>query len=144
LAKGKGEKEMSLHALYTLGYTGLKPEQLKTVAEKLGAVVADIRLAPRSRVPHWNYGNLNELLKPNYVWVRQWGNVNYKRGGEIKLYEPIDGATVIMNLLLKSKVILLCACKDYRTCHRSVAANLLASETRIMHMELNDVLELCK
>lgn len=41
-----------MQPLYTFGYTGKSPDELRALAAQLDALVADIRFSPRSRVPH--------------------------------------------------------------------------------------------
>ncbi len=54
--------------IYTFGYTGKKPSDLKAEAERLDAVVVDIRFSPNSRVPHWRM----TTLLPAGTITRQW------------------------------------------------------------------------
>src|SRR3989304_1754216 len=49
------------YKLYTLGYTGLKPETILAAAEYLNALIVDIRISPLSRVPHWNQAHLRQV-----------------------------------------------------------------------------------
>lgn len=123
--------------LYTLGYTGLKPERLKAIAEQLDAVVADIRYSPRSRVPYWNAGPLARLLGDRYQNVKALGNVNYAGGGPIKLSNPEAGAKAIKHLIKHHAVILLCACKEVAHCHRKQAAEFVGAKLRIEIEHLN-------
>ncbi len=69
-----------MNQIYTAGYSGHTPQQLKTVADSLGAFVVDIRYAPYSRQPGWSKAELETLLGDSYRWVSEWGNVNYKSG----------------------------------------------------------------
>jgi hypothetical protein len=53
--------------------------------DTLGAVLVDICLVARSRIPHWNKGRLEELLGADYMHLPSLGNLNYKRGGAIEI-----------------------------------------------------------
>lgn len=112
--------------VYTIGYTGRKPESIKEIVTTLGATLLDIRLSPRSRVPHWNEGPLRALLGDRYRHVRALGNVNYKAGGPIQILDYAAGVAAILQH--PRPVVLMCACKDVHTCHRGTVANLLREE----------------
>lgn len=119
-----------MNTIYTLGYTGSTPDDVRRYAEALDAVVVDVRLSPQSRVPHWRGARLWELLgDQRYRQVPALGNVNYRDWDRpIKLFNPAAGVDQVRPLLERRAVILLCACADHRVCHRSVAADLLASK----------------
>ena len=112
--------------IFTLGYTGTKPEQIKALAARLHAVVVDVRFSPRSRVPQWAEANLKALLGKQYMHVKDLGNVNYRGDGPMKLLDPGKAAITLGPILKQQSVILLCACKDVETCHRKKAAEYLA------------------
>lgn len=132
-----------MNTLYTLGYTGLKPAQILAVALKLDAIVVDIRMSPVSRVPHWNGPALAQLLGTRYVHTPAFGNVNYKNGGSIKLHSPNIGLQQIAPLLKRQPLILLCACPDPQTCHRRIAAEVIAAECgcEVVHLTAKDLTE---
>ena len=112
--------------IYTAGYTGHKPEQLKAIAEKLDAVVVDIRYSTKSRVPHWTNGYLLTLLGRDYKWNQFLGNRNYK-SGPIEIVDMVVGIRML-NWETKN-IILLCACKNRETCHRDVVAKEIERQT---------------
>lgn len=110
--------------VFTIGYSGRKPQELKQICENLDAVIFDIRFSPRSRVAHWSGKRLGELLGDRYLHVKALGNVNYK-GGPIKIMNYKEGrARIEAN---KKPVILMCACSSekYHTCHRRNIAEML-------------------
>lgn len=114
-----------MHAIYTIGYSGWKPEQLAAKVEELGALLVDVRFSPRSRVPQWTKKSLCELVgAENYVHCKNLGNENYKSGGPIKLLNP-DAAIASLRDVQRP-LILLCGCKDHTICHRADAATVLA------------------
>lgn len=114
-----------MNTLYTIGYAKLSPDRLKAQAERLNAVLVDIRFSPASRRPEWSGKRLRELLGERYVHVKALGNINYK-GGPIR-YVDLDGGTQAIAALLEQRpVILMCVCADVETCHRKGAAEHIA------------------
>ena len=114
--------------IYTFGYTGSTPRALVAHLEETGALLVDIRMSPYSRVPAWGGRSLRERVGPTrYMGLPAFGNVNYK-GGPIVLCRPDMGLTALRPVLATRAVILLCACADYRMCHRLTAALYLQAE----------------
>ncbi len=113
--------------VYSIGYTGLKPEQLAKLVKDLGAMLVDVRFSPRSRVQHWNKGPLMRLVgAASYLHVPALGNVNYKSDAPLQLADPAAAVALLRPILQKQPIILVCACKDATTCHRTPAATYLA------------------
>ncbi len=113
--------------LYTWGYTGSTPADLTRYMDALGATLIDIRYRRRSRVAHWQAWALRELVGPGrYRGIEEFGNVNYRAGGPIKLWLPKTGVAEIRPYIERGPCTLLCACADVETCHRKVAADLVA------------------
>lgn len=111
-----------MHKLYDLGYQTIKdPDILAQVAEKLGATVLDIRFSPRSRDYRWNKAALATIMSGRYTHVAELGNVNYKDwSAPIQISHLDYGMRLIWVTLEANPVILLCACRDRKTCHRLV------------------------
>ena len=132
-----------MNPLYTLGYTGLKPTEIVQAAERLDAIIADIRFSPRSRHPMWHGTKMQAAWGERYIHLPELGNVNYKRdrGDGIILADPEAGRARALDLLARQPVILLCACVDWKTCHRRDAAELIAqrSGVDIRHLSREDV-----
>lgn len=110
--------------IYLTGYHGHKPQDLRTLALNLEAVVVDIRLSPVSKMAEWNKVSLMNTLAARYMVVQEFGNVNYKNGGEIRIKNPTEGANRLMRRGAKN-YILLCGCRDAETCHRTVVGDFL-------------------
>jgi uncharacterized protein (DUF488 family) len=108
---------------YTAGYSGATLQGLAQVAEKLDAVVFDIRLNPHSRMAEWNQRPMQERLGDRYQHVSSLGNLNYRRGGSIAIADLQAGTTLVRQSA--KPVILLCGCRDARRCHRTVVAHHL-------------------
>ncbi|MBE3123231.1 MAG: DUF488 domain-containing protein [Acidobacteria bacterium] len=129
--------------IYTLGYSGWKIEEVEAVLQQLDALLVDVRMIPRTRwTPLWNGAALYARLGTGYVWLREFGNVNYKGTfeqiqianfplGMKRLADlsglPFDGA---------KNVVLMCGCRDVNVCHRKVLAERLAKEwtLEIVHL----------
>ena len=108
--------------VFTIGYSGRKPAEIKLLAEELDATVFDVRFSPRSRVPHWSRKRLTESLGDRYRHVRALGNRNY-RSGPIELEDFPAGLALIQES--DRPIILMCACKDPAICHRTTIAEKL-------------------
>ncbi len=133
----------ALGTLYTLGYAAPGSsdalEELMTASEVL---LVDIRLRPRSRWwPVWNKKQLRERWGSRYTHEKKLGNDNYRdRSLPVVLHGPspeqsIAGAAALLQH--GYSVVLLCACKDYETCHRKVVAEMIQQVLR----EQNEVRE---
>jgi hypothetical protein len=116
-----------VNTIYTFGYTGSTPGDLTAFAGTLGAKIVDVRLSPRSRVPHWVGAALGKKHADDYVHVPAFGNRNYNNGGPIELADPTAGVELVSQILAARPVILLCACAEPALCHRSLVALHLAA-----------------
>lgn len=113
--------------LYTLGYSGWNPEELRATAERLDALVVDVRFYPNSRNPSFRKGTLEQLLGERYLHLKPCGNKNFRNQREgIVLADEADCLRVLEQLAKQQPLILLCACKRHEECHRSLLATLLA------------------
>ena len=110
--------------VYTIGYSGRKMHEIKAIADRLEAVIFDIRFSPRSRVPMWSKSSFEREFGRRYRHVKAFGNKNYK-GGPIELVDFKAGVAEIQ--ISGRPVILMCACKNPAICHRThIAERLLA------------------
>jgi hypothetical protein len=89
-------------------------------------VVVDIRFSPRSRIPDWSAGRLQQLLGERYRHLPELGNRNYK-GSPLAFVDLEGGIERVGDRLAEQPVILLCACADLRRCHRWPAAEAIAA-----------------
>jgi len=108
--------------VYTLGYSGRKLHEIEAFVEEKQAILFDIRYSPRSRNPTWNEGNLRKTFGARYKHIRALGNANY-RGNSVRIENFDAGLRAITQS--GRPVILMCACKEYEHCHRSVVADRL-------------------
>lgn len=111
--------------VYTVGYSGRKPEDLKQFVIDLDAVLLDIRFSPVSRIPHWNKMAVADTVGGAYQHVKALGNVNYK-GGPVQIVDYQRGKAIIE--ASECPVILMCACGDPTHCHRTVVAEMLRKD----------------
>ncbi len=122
---------MSANTIYTYGYTGATPADLKAYIDELDAYLIDVRYSPRSRVPQWRQEALRDLVgltehgRARYRHIIELGNANYNSDGPIELYAPAAGLREIAPYLAARPCILLCGCADWRSCHRRVVADLI-------------------
>jgi hypothetical protein len=123
--------------LATYGYSGSTPDDLAAYVEALDATIADVRYSPRSRVPHWDGYALVGRFADRYVHVQELGNVNCKAPEKgIRLAQPAEGLLTVEKLLSRHSLILLCACPTVQTCHRRVAAELVAEHLGLSPVHL--------
>lgn len=120
--------------IYTLGYAGWTLPALCELVERLGGLVVDVRMSPRSRHPHFTGKALREALGDRYVHVRAFGNELYKTS-RIRLVDFEAGAEALERMA-RRPVILLCACGDVTICHRRLVAERLARrwQTEVIHL----------
>lgn len=110
--------------VYTLGYSGKKMHEIEALVKQVGGILFDIRFSPRSRAPVWNGSNFRKVFAARYKHVKALGNKNYK-GGPIALVDFDAGLEQIK--ASGRPVILMCACKDPRICHRTTIAERLTA-----------------
>jgi uncharacterized protein (DUF488 family) len=130
-----------MQTLYTLGYTGTKPEQIQTLAADLGALVVDTRYSPRSRAVQWTGAGFRRLLGESYRHMPSLGNINYKGDGPIVINKPDEGVPQVAALLEQQPIILLCVCAEVSSCHRAVVAELVQEYCgcEIIHLSAKDL-----
>ena len=122
--------------LYTFGYRGRRIEDLDADVERLRACVVDVRYSPFGRDHTWTRPGLQARYGPRYVWIREFGNKNY-RGGPIELLDEERGARRLGAVIADgTPAILLCACATPAECHRTVIAEKLRAELgwEIVHL----------
>lgn len=129
-----------MNTIYTYGYADTDPAQLDALAADLGAVIIDTRYTLWSRDPRWRGGALIPLFgRTRYAWYGPTlGNRNHQQpSAPIELANPKQAAAPIGRILEQRPIILLCQCKQWQTCHRSVAADYLAAQlgAPVEHLE---------
>ena len=126
--------------LYTLGYA--QPgaaAQLDRLMHHERTLLVDIRLTPWcSWSPLWCSRTLAATYGRRYRWERRLGNLHYKhRERGIQLATGHEEAARQAAHLLRQGVclILLCGCRDARTCHRSLVAKLIQDAAQALQEE---------
>lgn len=133
--------------ILTFGYQGLKMDKIIETMVRRNAIVLDIRFSPYSPFPGWKKQSFQEALGDRYMWVKGFGNVNYKgqNGGQVRLYDGDAGMKVITTLgkySIFDNIALMCACPDYQHCHRKTVAYLIESYLNwpITHLKAEDIM----
>jgi uncharacterized protein (DUF488 family) len=108
--------------IYTTGYTDKNVKDLPQLLEHFDAVLVDIRFSTNSRQLVWTKDYLSLLLKRRYQHIPQLGNRAFKEG-KIQIQNIELGIRLLT--AIDYNVILLCACKNLRECHRFVVMNEL-------------------
>ena len=129
--------------IYTLGYSGWRIEDVEAVLARLDAILVDVRMVPRTRwAPLWNGSALHSRLGDRYVWLKQFGNRNYKGTfDQIEIADFPAGEQSLRELTDAGKaVVLLCGCRDVNVCHRKVLAEWLAQSWKadVVHLTRPD------
>ena len=129
--------------IYTLGYSGWKIEDVEAVLERFAAILVDVRMVPRTRwQPQWNAAVLRTRLGDRYVWLREFGNRNYKGTFEqIEIADFPAGEKRLREITATGRaVVLLCGCRDVNVCHRKVLADRLAQAWKadVVHLTRPD------
>jgi uncharacterized protein (DUF488 family) len=128
--------------IYTFGYSGASLAQLTRLSQGLAATVIDTRYSRLTRSVDFSANRLGSALKERYVHVPEFGNLNYKNGGPIKLADPALGIRRISSITSQRSVILLCVCASWVECHRRDVAELLSKEFAlpVRHLTEDDVM----
>jgi uncharacterized protein (DUF488 family) len=126
--------------VYGLGYSGRQQSEIVAAAECLGGVVFDIRWSARSRNIAFTGAHLRDALGDRYVRARVLGNRNYK--GTMADVQIDDLETGIAKIEASDKpVILMCVCRSFKSCHRSIiAAELKARGFTYQELNVSDLL----
>jgi len=113
---------MTRQRIFTTGYAGKDVEDLKPMLLRLDAKMVDIRFAPYSQVMHWRKVYLEALLGSLYLHIPNLGNRTYKEN-KITIQNIELGLETLFGL--RENVVLMCACKKRKDCHRKVIAEEL-------------------
>ncbi len=112
--------------LYDFGYRGATVADLLKHAERLDAIVVDVRFSPWGR-GDFQQGRLQALLGDRYYWAKGLGNPAYREAvAEMHLHAPEQDLPRVEAWLRDGQaVILLCVCRYYAECHRQLVCRLL-------------------
>jgi uncharacterized protein (DUF488 family) len=109
--------------IYTAGYQNFDRDRLVRFLLQINGVLVDIRQSPYSRKAEWNRNRLEVHLGKRYAHIQEFGNINYNNGLPIQIGDYATGLTKLITY--QQPVVLLCACRDYATCHRHTLADML-------------------
>jgi len=109
--------------LYTVGYSGRTPAEIKSLVESRDAILIDIRFVAVSRHPQWRKAAFAHLLGDRYLHCPALGNVNYK-GGPVRIAD-LDAGVRLLESLPGAFGFLMCTCRDGATCHRAIVGSEL-------------------
>lgn len=117
--------------IYLAGYESHCPKSLLEHAERLNALILDIRLSPYSRHPRWRWKQMSQVFGERYDWVNDWGNRRYRQGPPIEIANWEEGLRLFKKLTQErgfENTILLCACRAETECHRAIIGKRLRDE----------------
>ena len=112
-------------AVFGTGYSGRTMDDLKRILGELDAYLVDIRYTPYSRNPVFRKAALEAAFGDRYVYLRAFGNRNYK-GGPVEIVDYEAGRTALE--ALDKPALLMCVCRDPKTCHRTTVLQRLAED----------------
>jgi hypothetical protein len=111
--------------VYTTGYQGTRLEELEAFLRTEDADLFDIRFKPWSPNPTFRKTALQERFGDRYHHVVALGNRLYKTNS-IELVDYASGVRLIR--ANPRPIVLLCACADASTCHRTFVGKALAEQ----------------
>ena len=116
-------------------------ERLAILMEDERTILVDIRYSTKSvRKPEWSGEALQQRYGNRYLWIRDLGNENFFNGGDIKIHDKDQGIPRLMKGIERGyKLIMLCTCQRYDTCHRRTVVEMLCSQmpgVKVMRPEL--------
>lgn len=118
------QSPVSFPKLVPFGYSMPGAEAiLSTIMERdSSALLVDIRTQPYSKRPEWRHDSLALRFGKRYRPLGELlGNVNYNTGGPMRLASATLGAKRLRSWLETGhSLVLLCACREYARCHRSL------------------------
>lgn len=88
----------------------------------------------------WTDTALAALLGGRYVWLPEWGNLNYAHPERGIAIADVEAGWAKVQAIRSGprghRVILLCACKDFGSCHRGVLSAWIRDTQGIATAEL--------
>jgi Protein of unknown function, DUF488 len=113
--------------VYTWGYQGDVLDTLAALRAERNALIVDVRYVPSSRDARWRQRTLERRFGVDYLWLKAFGNRNYK-GESIILDAPELGLAMLEPFVSPDHPpLLLCMCPT-TNCHRTAVAAFLAAQ----------------
>lgn len=127
----KPKAQQQLH-FTTLSYLARHAIDIHAEILEHNAMLLDIRFSPNSRLPQYTRKQLLEALtQDHYYHLKEFGNINYRATDKpIELLNEAKALQIIKAMIDDNitDYYLLCACRDYNTCHRKTCATILQRE----------------
>lgn len=121
--------DIIMNTVLQFGYSSPGSKQLiDHYMKQKDILLVDIRYSTQSRhKPYWSESNLRTLYGDRYVHIQDLGNEHYfQRELGIKIHNIENGLDQLEIYRKQShKIILLCTCIEYATCHRKIVIDAL-------------------
>lgn len=128
---------LTIGSLHTCGYADseIDPQIERLMLGQDPTLLLDIRLRPQSRWrPQWNRRNLETRYGQQYQWEPRLGNLHYKHPKQGMQLAPghEDAVRQVVEMLRAgTSIILLCACKHFDACHRSLVVQRIQDAAQL-------------
>jgi len=149
------QSQLPLMTLYTAGYGGFQGAQqfIQLLQSNSISILIDVRISPYSGFDKdYHQANLKKLLEANQIEYRHYqelGNVfkfgNDETLGDCPYAELITTGGEVLTRRLRAnlastpkRICIMCACKDFKICHRTLISTYLNKNYEI------NVVNLCK
>jgi uncharacterized protein (DUF488 family) len=107
---------------YTTGFAGKDINDLKTMLDRLDAVLIDVRFSPTGETMRWRKIYLKALLREKYHHLPHLGSRVF-REGKAQIQNLDLGIKILLSF--NATAVLMCECDDTRECHRLLIAQEL-------------------
>ncbi len=130
--------------VYPCGYSSDASLIMHLMQSHPQMLLIDTRLTPFSRIAAWNEPTLRATYASRYRWAGKFlGNQNHATGGPISLVDAETGIGGLIRYLQEGHpLILLCGCREYSMCHRSVIVALLQKALSAVEVVMPETLPL--
>ncbi|WP_305096276.1 DUF488 domain-containing protein [Croceibacterium aestuarii] len=145
---------MSKHTILTIGYEkATQPALVAALVEAGVEVLADVRYLPLSRRPGFSKNSLKAAVEEAGIAYRHFRDVGTpKEGreaarkgdreglrrsymGQLELPQALAAMAELRALAEEKRVCLLCFCRDYDKCHRSLLFDELFADFERVDLE---------
>jgi len=123
--------------IYTVGYQNITRKNLFSKLNEFNSLLIDIRFSPYSFSPFWQKKELESTLKDKYVHIKELGNINYNNNKKIEIYDLEKGMEKLKQFIEEDvNFCLMCSCKDFSSCHRSLISQEIHNRFSIETTEI--------
>jgi hypothetical protein len=128
--------------IYPCGYSSDAALIMHLMQSHPRMLLIDTRHTPFSRIAAWNEPTLRATYGERYRWAGKFlGNQNHTTGGPIRQADAETGIRGLIQYLQEGHpLILLCGCREYSMCHRSVIVSLLQKALPAVQVVMPDML----